>query len=104
MTEKEKKFAVARIKEELAVMFNTDDDVVKELDNTRAEDLDSFCIKNEIEGLRFCTKCGKPMCEGFLTIDSDPYCSAECLEMSDQEIEDQYSNEDDCIFWTEWNY
>lgn len=52
--------------------------------------------------IRFCTECNKPIHEGYMTPDYDTYCSDECLGMTEDEIEEQYDDEDDCIFWTEW--
>lgn len=67
------------------------------------EDYKSLCSNLKIDGLRFCSKCGKPMIDGFLdSCSGEAYCSVECTGMSEDEYNNQYSDENDCVFWTEW--
>jgi len=96
MTDKEKAFAVNRIKQELAF-----DELIEELDKLDAKDLEEFCSENEIDGIRFCDKCGGPIIEGYSCF-GGAYCSLVCLEMSEEEYNDQYDENEDCAFWTEW--
>lgn len=92
LTEEDRAFIMKRFTEKLIDLKN---------DFTR-EDVENFMDKNDLDCLRFCDKCGKPFYMGYLTPDGDVYCSEKCLEMTTKEIADQYSDDEDCIFFTEW--
>jgi len=98
MSEEDRKFAINVIKKELKERSIWIDDI----DDIESDKLQDFCDFNEIESLRFCSRCGRPMVNGYITPDYDVYCSLECLGMTEQEVEDQYDDDDECIFWTEW--
>jgi len=100
MTKENREFAIERIKEELQLR---NDRLWEELDELNSDKIKDFAEELELDGIRFCHKCGKPMIEGYITPDMGVYCSCECLEMTEKEVEYQYSDEDcDCIFYTEW--
>ena len=53
--------------------------------------------------MRTCSKCGKPMIDGFCILDGEEYyCSEECLysKYSEQEYSEMY--ESDQAYWTNW--
>lgn len=71
------------------------------LEDKTVNDVAEFCLENEFEGINFCEKCGKPIIEGYCD-EGDAYCSLECLGMTYDEFMEQYSDDIDCIYWTEW--
>lgn len=99
MTSKDREFAITRIKEELQLNINR---LYKKLDNIDSGKIKDFAEELELDGIRFCQKCGKPFSEGYVTPDMEVFCSLECLEMTEEEIDEQYSDEEDCIFYTKW--
>ena len=98
MTDEDRKFAIDIIKKELKERTI----LTENIDDIKSDKLQDFCDLNDIESLRFCSRCGRPMVNGYITPDYDVYCSLECLGMTEQEVEDQYDDDDECIFWTEW--
>jgi len=66
------------------------------------EDIMTFMEENNLDCLRFCDECGTPFWEGYITEDSDVYCSLKCLGMTQKQFDKQYSDEEDCTFYTEW--
>lgn len=101
MTEEDRKFAVARIKEEMKANF-IHPELIKKVDTLPAEALKGFSEFHDLEGIRFCATCGKPFKEGIIW-DGEVYCSVECTGMSQEEYDAQYDDDDcDCAFWTEW--
>lgn len=64
-------------------------------------DVIEFCVEYDFDSIRFCEKCGKPIIEGYCD-EGDAYCSLECLGMTYEELNKQYSDEHDCVYWTEW--
>lgn len=73
-----------------------------DLEHTTFEAIKDLQERYNLDGFRFCTKCGKFIRSGYLTTDMEPYCSLECLEMTEKEIEGQYSDDKNCIVWTDW--
>lgn len=70
---------------------------------------ESIIEKKEIDSIRICEHCGKPMHEGYLKDDYDTYCSEECVKehyhMTDEELEEMVSHADENdapLFWTTW--
>lgn len=70
---------------------------------------ESIIDKNNLDSIRVCKHCGKPMCEGYLKDDFETYCSEECVKeycnLSDDEFENlvSYADEDDApLYWTVW--
>lgn len=68
--------------------------------------------REELDSIRICEHCGKPMHEGYLVNDFDTYCSETCVRASLKSIgwdERQFyhnlayaESEDACIYWTQW--
>jgi len=54
-----------------------------------------------VEEMRFCDVCHKPITEGYEG--GGVWCSLECLGMTEKEVEEQYSDEDDCVYFTQWD-
>lgn len=71
------------------------------MEEKNIEDIKEFIDEQGYAGIRFCEKCGKPIIEGY-SDEGDAYCSLDCLGMSYDEFMEQYSDEQDCVFWTEW--
>ena len=68
--------------------------------------------RNDLESIRICEHCGKPMYEGYLINDFNTYCSEECARAATTEMgwpegkfDYHISNgdeEDDTVYWTQW--
>jgi len=72
------------------------------IEDKDVRDIEEFCSQHNLDGIRFCAKCGKPIIEGYDAY-SEIYCSLECLDMTQEQVDDQYSDDaDECIYWTEW--
>ena len=59
----------------------------------------------ELEHIRVCSECGKPMTEGFCIEDgAEYYCSEDCLHknLSDEEYENLYDDGRGNSYWTSW--
>ena len=59
----------------------------------------------ELEHIRVCSECGKPMTEGFCIEDgAEYYCSEDCLHknLSDEEYENLYDEGRGNSYWTSW--
>ena len=55
--------------------------------------------------MRICTKCGKPITQGYLIHDGEEYyCSDECLysTYTKEEYLNLYDNGNGDSFWTQW--
>ena len=66
--------------------------------------------KNDLQSIRICEHCGKPMREGYLVYDYHTYCCDTCVKEDCGWTEDDFeenifhAEENDApIFWTEWN-
>ena len=59
----------------------------------------------DLEHIRVCSECGKPMTEGFCIEDgADYYCSEECLHknLTEEEYNDLYDDGKGESYWTSW--
>ena len=59
----------------------------------------------ELEHVRACSECGKPMYEGYCIEDgAEYYCSEECLHknLTDKEYENLYDEGRGNSYWTSW--
>ena len=59
----------------------------------------------ELEHIRVCSECGKPMYEGYCIEDgAEYYCSDECMHnnLSDKEFEELYDEGRGNSYWTSW--
>ena len=59
----------------------------------------------ELEHIRVCSECGKPMYEGYCIEDgAEYYCSDECLHknLTDKEYEKLYDEGRGNSYWTSW--
>ena len=59
----------------------------------------------ELEHIRVCSECGKPITEGFCIEDgAEYYCSEDCLHknLSDEEYENLYDDGRGNSYWTSW--
>jgi hypothetical protein len=59
----------------------------------------------ELEHIRVCSECGKPMYEGYCIEDgAEYYCSDECMHnnLSDKEFEKLYDEGRGNSYWTSW--
>lgn len=59
----------------------------------------------DLEHVRCCSECGKPMYEGFCIEDgAEYYCSEDCLHknLSDEEYENLYDDGRGNSYWTSW--
>lgn len=66
---------------------------------------------NDLNTIRVCERCGKPMYEGYLVEDVRTYCSDECVLAKESWIDDVndlrgqltfIDDEDSIIIWTKW--
>ncbi len=59
----------------------------------------------ELEHIRVCSECGKPMTEGFCIEDgAEYYCSEECLHknLTEEEYDNLYDDGRGNSYWTSW--
>jgi len=59
----------------------------------------------DLEHIRVCSECGKPITEGFCIEDgAEYYCSEDCLHknLSDEEYENLYDDGRGNSYWTSW--
>lgn len=59
----------------------------------------------DLEHVRCCSECGKPMTEGYCIEDgAEYYCSEDCLHknLSDEEYENLYDDGRGNSYWTSW--
>jgi hypothetical protein len=59
----------------------------------------------ELEHIRVCSECGKPMTEGFCIEDgAEYYCSEDCLHknLSEEEYDNLYDDGRGNSYWTSW--
>lgn len=61
-------------------------------------------LSEELDCLRICEECGRPMIEGFVVDGCHTYCSEECLykHTSEEEYREAYSNGDGDTYWMTW--
>ena len=68
-------------------------------------DLEPLVDNLELEHIRVCSECGKPMYEGYCIEDgAEYYCSDECLHMnlSEKQFEKLYDEGRGNSYWTSW--
>lgn len=68
-------------------------------------DLEPLVDNLELEHIRVCSECGKPMYEGYCIEDgAEYYCSEECLHkhLSEEEYNELYDDGNGNSYWTSW--
>lgn len=73
------------------------------IDNTT--DVEELVDELDLEHVRACSECGKPMTEGFCIEDgAEYYCSEDCLHknLSDEKYENLYDDGRGNSYWTSW--
>jgi hypothetical protein len=89
--------------------------LIKENGGLSVEDMAEYVMKHstaeelvdelELEHIRVCSECGKPMYEGYCIEDgAEYYCSDECMHnnLSDKEFEKLYDEGRGNSYWTSW--
>ena len=74
--------------------------------DTRQELIDEW----DLNTIRICEHCGRPMHEGYLVNDFDTYCSEECVKAARHWSDEQFTEQtlyaadrdDSTIYWTKW--
>lgn len=72
---------------------------------SRTEDVNFWeSLADNLDCLRVCDECGKPMILGYLVDGCDTYCSEECLHkhLTDEEYKELYNEENGDTYWTTW--
>ena len=88
---------------------------IKEVAIDIKEFMADFCIQHattselvdelDLEHIRVCSECGKPMYEGYcIENGAEYYCSEECLHknLTDEEYENLYDEGRGDSYWTSW--
>jgi hypothetical protein len=91
----------------------------EKIDETAADDIKEFMAdfvirqskaselvdELDLEHIRVCSECGKPMTEGFCIEDgAEYYCSEECLHknLTEEEYDNLYDDGRGNSYWTSW--
>ena len=68
-------------------------------------DTETLVDELDLEHVRACSECGKPMYEGFcIENGAEYYCSEECLHkhLTEEEYENLYDDGNGDSYWTSW--